>query len=186
MKNIEVEFRSIISESKFYEIEENLNDIATFLGEDDKNVFFCILENKLLKISDNVSKNSAKITLKLNEIGNGPAFEELEVYIDRKDVSTSLKIFENLGYTKYQKSFQKRKNYLYKGVTIALKYSEAWSYHIEFEIIVNEENEIPVAEYNIKQLANELGINLMTDEELKEFTNNYNKSYSYESSRYGI
>ena len=67
-------------------------------------------------------------------------------------------------------SFQKRKNYVYKGVEVALKYSEVWGHHLELEIMIADIKEKEQAEKKIREAANDLNIKLMTDEELAEFT----------------
>jgi hypothetical protein len=61
-----------------------------------------------------------------------------------------------------------------------LKYSEAWKYHVEFEIVISDESEKSKAEDAISAVANELNVELMSDDRLLEFTKGYNKSYNYE------
>ena len=80
-------------------------------------------------------------------------------------------------------SFQKRHNYLFKGVEIALKYSDVWQYHLELEILINDEDKKIVAEKRIYEVADELGVRIMTDEELKEFTKKAEEKYKKESRR---
>ena len=65
-------------------------------------------------------------------------------------------------------SFQKRNNYLYKGVEIALKFSQHWQYHLELELVVDDENKKNEAENKIREVAKKLDIHLLTEEELEE------------------
>ncbi|HWU24614.1 MAG TPA: hypothetical protein VN086_02580, partial [Candidatus Paceibacterota bacterium] len=65
---------------------------------------------------------------------------------------------------------QKRTNFIYKGVEIALKWSEDWSYHAEFEIMINNLSEKESADAQIQAVAKELSVPLMTEEEVAEFT----------------
>lgn len=174
-EKIEIEFRSIFSKKKHDELKTFLDENAKNLGPDNKNVFFFIMPDKLLKVTDNESKDSAKFTLKLNKIGKGSDFKELEVPIQRGDVDKTVKIFKKLGFDEVQESYQKRHNYEYKGVEIALKWSEVWTYHIEFEILIEDEKEKKTAEKKIKKVADELDVDLMTDEELKAFTEKIDK-----------
>ena len=60
---------------------------------------------------------------------------------------------------------------------IALKWSKTWGYHIELEILVAQSNKKEEAEKQIKQVAKELGIKLMTDAELAEFTKKADEDY---------
>lgn len=80
-------------------------------------------------------------------------------------------MFNNLKLPgKSMRAWQERHNYLYKGVEIAVKYSEYWEHHVEMEIVVDKAENTLKAEEQIKEEANELGVKLMTDEEIKIFT----------------
>lgn len=169
MKNIEIEFRSIFSKERYDSLLNFLLIHAKHLGQDDKNVFFYLLDEKLLKISDNISRKNAKVTLKLGAIGKSSSFEEIEFFINRSDVLVAKKLFENLGYKNPQESFQKRINFSYKGIEIALKYSKAWGYHAELEKLVHCNSHKISAEKDIRQIADELNIYLLSDAELLNF-----------------
>lgn len=132
---------------------------------------FFIMPDKLLKVVNNISKNNAKLVLKLNKIGKGSNFEEIEIPIERKYINDFVKVLTTIGFTdNIMHSFQKRKNYVYKGVEVALKYSEVWGHHLELEIMIADIKEKEQAEKKIREAANDLNIKLMTDEELAEFT----------------
>lgn len=175
--NIEVELRSIFDESKYKELEEFLTKNAKDLGEDDKDVYFFILPDKLIKAVDNISKNTAKIVLKLNKIGEGSGFEEIEIPIQRESVEKAVKLFMSLGLNEIQRSFQKRHNYQYKEAEIALKYSETWGYHLELELLVESKDKVSEAEKKLHSLAEELGVKVMTDQELRDFTQKKDAEY---------
>ncbi len=170
MPNIELEYRALVNEAEYHKLIAFLDGNATDLGEDDKNVFFFILPGKLLKVVDNQSTNSAKIVLKLNRIGQGSDFEEIEIPIDPDQVEKSVHMFKSLGFTEVQQSFQKRHNYKFKGVELAVKYSENWQYHVELEILLSDREQQAEAEKRIHAVAAELGLKIMTDDELKELT----------------
>ena len=168
--NIEVEFRSIFDNDKHRELAEFLGVNAESLGDDDKDVYFFIFPDKLLKVVNNVSKKTAKLVLKLTKIGQGSAFEEIEVPIEQSDVDKAVRIFTSLGCDNVMRSYQQRHNYLYKGIELALKYSDHWGYHLELEIMISDPRDKEAAEEKINAIASELGVHIMTDEELKEFT----------------
>jgi len=170
MSQYEIEFRSMFSKEKYDQLQAFLSANAQDLGQDDKDVYFFILPNKLLKVVSNISKNSAKLVLKLNKIGEGSSFKEIEIPFNPQEFESLASIFKELGFNKAMRSFQKRHNYNYKGVEIALKYSEDWGYHSELEIVVSSEDKIKDCEEKILFVANELGIRIMSDQELKEFT----------------
>jgi len=174
-KSIEIEFWAMFDEAKYNQLGDLLNSVAQDLGEDDKNVYFFILPAKLLKVSNNISKQTAKITLKLEKIGKGNAFEELEIPISPDEVDKSVHLFKELGFDYIVESFQKRHNYLYEGVELALKYSKDWGYHLELEIVVDDESKKDAAIAMIKRVAEKLKVTLMTNEELLEFTKKFEK-----------
>ncbi|HKM20278.1 MAG TPA: CYTH domain-containing protein [Candidatus Dojkabacteria bacterium] len=168
MAKIEVEYRSICSEEDYNRIMNFLLENGEDLGEDDKDSSFYILDKKLLKVVKNISKNSAKISLKLQEVGDGSGQEEFEYEIPIESVETAKEVFKHLGFTERIDSYQKRHNFIYKGIEFAVKYSKDWSYHIEMEILIDSEDERAEAERKIEDVAKELGIKLMTDEEQKK------------------
>ncbi len=178
MPKIEIEFRSIIDKSRYNELKKFLARNAKDLGEDNKDVAFFIIPDKLLKVVNNISKKSAEIVFKANKIGNGSSFKETHIFINQNDIDKAIEIFKVLGITdNIMCSFQKRHNYLYKSVEIALKYSGHWGYHLELEIMINNLKDKIKAEEKIKKVADELGIHLMTDKELKEFTQKAEMEY---------
>ena len=65
---------------------------------------------------------------------------------------------------------QKRTNYEYKGVEISLKWSEDWGYHAEFEIMVSDLSEKVSADIHIAEVAKDLSVTLMTEQEVKTFS----------------
>jgi len=136
-KNIEIEFRARFNADKYKELKKLLDARAKNLGEDDKDVYFFIFPDKLLKVVNNVSKKNAGIVLKLNKIGKGSAFEEIVVPIEQKYITEAVRIFTKMKLTdNSMRSFQKRQNYFYKGAELALKYSDVWGHHLELEKVI--------------------------------------------------
>lgn len=77
-------------------------------------------------------------------------------------------------------SFQKRHDYLYRGVDLALKYSDIWKHHLELEVMIDNQKKKAKAEKGIQEVADELGVRLMTDQELADFTRKAEKKYQKE------
>lgn len=169
VKQIEIEHRARFSKEEYDRLLSFFEQKGKDLGQDDKNVYFFTFPDKLLKVTDNVSKGTAKITGKLGRIGEGSGFEEIEFLISREDVDKAVYLFKKFGFDKVHDSFQTRHNFEYKGVEIALKYSEMWGYHIELEIIIDDESKKDEADRQIISVAEELGVTLMTEEDLRIF-----------------
>ncbi len=167
---IELEFRSMFSKETYDAVKKFLDSHAECLGQDDKDCAYFIFPDRLLKVVHNVSKQDAKVSLKLNRLGEGAAFEEMEFHFAEKDFELAKKIFKNLNLgTKYLEDGQQRINYLYKGCEIALKYGKTWGYHLEIERMIPNGSLQEQTERDIRGVANELGIELMTEEDIKRF-----------------
>jgi adenylate cyclase class IV len=163
----------MFSREKYDEVKAFLDARAECLGEDDKDVAYFIFSDRLLKVVHNMSKGDAKISLKLNRIGEGAAFEEMEFHFSENDFELAKKIFHNLKLpAKCKEEAQQRINYAYKGCEIALKYGETWGYHLEIEKMIVDVREQEVAEQEIRAIASELGVALMTEDELRRFVAN--------------
>ena len=177
-KQIEIELRSVFDRKKHNELKEFLGKNAEDLGEDDKDVFFFLLPDKITKATHNISKKTAKIVIKLNRIGRGTSdFEEIEIPINPSDFDKAVKLFSALPFDQIQNSYQKRHNYLLDGVEIALKWTESWGYHMELEIVVDDVAKREEAENKIRKVAEKLGVQIMSEEELKDFTKKIDENY---------
>lgn len=169
-KNIEIEFRSIITKEDYNRVGRYLKINAVDLGVDDKDVYFFILKDKLFKVVNNVNKKTAKIVLKLTKIGHGTHFEEIEINIKQVDFEKATGMFKKLDFSdKIMRTYQKRHNFDLNGVEVALKWSEIWGYHIELEKIIHNIKSKALAEEKIKTVADELKIKLMSEKELRDF-----------------
>ena len=178
VKNIEVEVRAVFDELKYNELKDFLNQNGEDLGQDDKDVYFFLLPTKVVKAVNNISKGTAKIVMKLTRVDKGGNdTEELEIFIDPKDFDKSVKLFSELAFDEVQRAFQLRRNYMYKGVELALKYSDSWGYHLELEIMIAAKTEQLDAEQKLHEVANELGVKIMTPDEQKVFAENIDKKY---------
>ncbi len=171
IKQIEVEFRALLTPGQFTELEKFLQANGQDLGEDNKELTFFLLPGKLLKVVKATTTKTAKISLKLGRFGQGHGFEELEISIKPEEVERAIQMFDRLGYKEYQKTLNQRHNYLYQGVEFALKVGDqnTWDHHLEMEILASNSAEQSAAEEKIKNLANELKIKLMTNDDLAVF-----------------
>lgn len=168
---LEIEFRARFDKEKYDALKAFLDERAENLGKDNKDCYYYIFPDKLLKLVNNLSRKTAKLSLKLNRIGDGAAFPEMEFHFPSEEFDNARRLLDGLNLpVKVIHGPQERVNYRYKNCEIALKYSDAWGYHMEIEQVVSSESEQAVAEAQIRQIAEELGVQLMSEEELKEFT----------------
>jgi len=177
-KQIEVELRCVFDKKKYESLKKFLDNHAVDLGEDNKDVWFFLLPDRFAKVTKNISKGTAKITVKLNRPGRrGSDFEEIEYSIDPDDFDKAVKLFSNLPFNERQNSYQRRHNYLYKGVELALKFTESWGYHLELEILIHDLTQQKEAERKVYQVANELGVHILSEQELDRITKRIDKEY---------
>jgi len=167
----EIEHRAVLTEAEHSALEAALTSRAQLLGTDDKKVGYYIFPDKLLKVVHNISRGDAKLSLKLTALGEGSAFKELEVPFAEGSIETMKEICDLI--TCPQQVIwgtQKRTNYELEGVEIALKWSEDWGHHVEFEIVVPDLAEKDAADERIKDVAQSLAVTLMTEEEVAAFS----------------
>lgn len=170
---IEIEKRGLLTEEKYLEVKAFLHNNAEDLGEDDKDVLYYIYDDKLMKIVNNLSHGNAKISLKMNKLGDGIATKEIEVSFDSKKFSDMEEIVNVIASPKQViKGLQKRHNFLYEECEIAMKWSKDYGYHFEIEIITDKEEEVEILEKKIDITGQKLGITFMSNEEIREFQRN--------------
>jgi adenylate cyclase class IV len=171
---IEIEMRARFDKDAHDVLVERLTNDGDDLGQDNKHIHFFVLPDQLLKVTDNQSAGTAKITLKDSKIGQGAAFGETEFPIARGDVPKAVQLFAALGFEDDRhEAFNFRRNFLFRGVEIAVKWSEAWGYHAEFERVLPDDAPAAArdeATTEIIDVAAELGVTLMTEDELAAFT----------------
>ncbi|MFE3775513.1 hypothetical protein [Streptomyces sp. NPDC059122] len=171
---IEIEMRARFGKETRDQLVDRLRRDGKDLGPDDKHIYFYVLPDQLLKVTDNTAAGTAKITLKGSKIGQGAAFAETEFAIAPADVGAAVKLFNALGFEEeMHEASNLRHNFRFDGVEIAVKWSEAWGYHAEFEVLLDGDAPDAArteAAAKITDVANELGVTLMTEQELAEFT----------------
>lgn len=167
---IEVEFRARFSRDEYDRLKTLLDVHAENLGPDDKRSIYYIFKDRLLKIVHNISKKDAKISLKMNRLGEGSAFKEIEVHFSENDFDAMKELADHLDLpASVADESQQRINYIYKGCEIALKYGKTWGYHLEIEKMIPDTSIQDQTEKEIKAVADELGLHLMSEQEIVDF-----------------
>ncbi|MEP7103317.1 MAG: CYTH domain-containing protein [Candidatus Dojkabacteria bacterium] len=173
---VKLELRGQLEEIKFNEVKARLSKESSKEWPDDREVAFFIIPNINLKVTKYLSKNTAKIVYK-NALSSEVLAEELSIPINPEDFEGTVRIFTELGYTNVQRSNQKRTNYLYKDVIIALKYSEDWKYHFEIERIIKPEERGDIVRDTMESIATELGLIVMSSEEINNLIVKVNQEH---------
>ena len=117
--------------------------------------------------------------MKLGRVSESDSFEEIEFYLDYNQRKQGERLMESFSPKDIQTVYQFRDNYQYKGIDIAIKYTQSWGFHLELEKIIQNESEKEMAESEIRNLANELGCTIMTTTEVKEYTQKMDTGHNY-------
>lgn len=177
MSNFEVELRGQLSHQDF-------NRVKTFLDansngvKDNKLTYFFVTQKIILKVTDEISKDKAKITIKVGDETEN-ILEEYEINIPRKSIPNAVKLFKTLGYSKINRVEQKRINYKYKGSHISLKHTPDWGLHFEVETKAKNKEEAAEKKLELFKICKELGIFPMTPKEIKNKIKQINKSHNF-------
>lgn len=167
---VEIEYRSLITEDDFLRLRKFLGENAKLLGEDNKDTVFYIWPDKVIKVANNESTGKAKIALKPGRMYKQAFFHETELTVLPDEVEKAKQFCKGLEPEKVMEAYQFRTNYLFKGVEIALKYTESFGFHLEFEIMVDDVAKKEEAENVIRSAAEELGVSILTDQQLAVVT----------------
>lgn len=167
--NREIELRGLLEKEQYSNLIKKLDDLGYAHEEDDKLSYFFERETGIFKLNDEVSKNQAKISLKIGDEEKN-SLEEYEVVVDRKYFNDLLLIFQKLGFTKFNIVDQKRINFHLKDldVELALKHSPSFQYHFEIEYLgekIKSEDEI---KGYLKEVCKKFEIVPLTEEELAQ------------------
>ncbi|MCL5016131.1 MAG: hypothetical protein M1312_00740 [Patescibacteria group bacterium] len=168
--SIELEYRACISEKDFLRLKDFLVKNGTTLENDNKDTYFFIWEDKVIKVVSNPTTKKAKMSLKPGRIGKQSHFNEAEITLATDQVDRAVQFCRNLKPDDTQFVYQFRTNYSYKGVEIALKYTQSWGFHAELEMMLERIEEKDEADKKIKDVADELGLRIMSDDELASYT----------------
>lgn len=168
-RRIEVEHRARYDKKEHSRLRSFLRRQARSLGHDDQEVFFYASPSVLYKAVKNISHNTAKLVLKKNRIEKASSFDEIEIAISPQDIKKANELLKTIPQVKpYHDSIQ-RENYRWRGVEVALKYGQTWGYHAELEILISTRRDLARANKKIQQVANALGIKLMTTNNVAKF-----------------
>lgn len=158
-KNHEVELRGLLSEKQHDALRTDLISKGYSYSEDDKVSYFFVWDKGVFKLNDEVSQNRSKISLKIGDEVKG-SLREYEVVFDRESLEGMLHIFSELGFRKFHKVDQKRKNFILNDldVEIALKYTPDFQHHFEIEYIGDQFEEIDEIKAYLRGVCEKFGI----------------------------
>lgn len=168
---IEVEKRGVLAEAAYAALPEKLRALgAEDLGNNDTDTIFYVTDDAQIKLQIRSSKQQAKIAWKSGGLDGASSRTEIEVGVNFTDTAAAEQLIDVLLPTARKvPTAQKRHDFKLADLSIALKYSDHWSYHIEIDEVVETQAEVAAALTRIEQLAGQLDVTLFTTEEEKQF-----------------
>lgn len=162
MKNIEVELRSFIDESKYHELINFFDQKAKFLKEDSQITHYFTGDHDL-----RIQKNNffSKIWMKKWEL-HDESREEIEIKFDKEDFEKLQQLFLSLWYGVEITWIRKRLQFDREGIEVSLDYTKWYGYIIELEILTTDLEKDEALEAIRKKFA-ELEIAITPKEEFK-------------------
>lgn len=145
-----------------------LIDYSTFLSGEE-------MENRRRDIRLRVTNGQPEIVVKLGFWGGNEQREEISVLTHKGTFYNLVKIFNAMGYGKGMLCVRNSLVYNYKGVEFALVEIPGHSYTYEAEKVVSSEDKKTKAMEEIKEVCEELGLSLYTDEAFFSFVKTLNE-----------
>lgn len=164
---IEVEKRAVLDRAKYQSMGNALiAQGAVDDGSNDTESVFYVEKDWQLKVQHLVSQQKAKIAWKSGGLDGAAVRKEVEILIHPEDFDSAKEVIAAIASSAdvYPTS-QKRHDYILDGISIAVKYSDDWGYHMELDMVVENERQATVALSRITELAGRLGVQLLTPDE---------------------
>ncbi len=171
MKNIEVEVRSFIDESKYHQLIDFFEQHAKFLKEDSQVTHYFTGDHDL-----RIQKNNffSKIWMKKWQIHDDHR-EELEIKFDKENFEKLQQLFLNLWYEIEITWLRKRLQFDWDGIDVSLDFTKWYGYIIELEILTTDLEKDEALDVLRKKFA-ELEIPITPKEEFKKKYERYKQN----------
>lgn len=163
MKNIEVEVRAFIDESRYHQLIDFFEQKAKFLKEDSQVTHYFTWDHDL-----RIQKNNffSKIWMKKWQLHDDYR-EETEIKFDKDDFEKLEQLFINLWYAIEITWLRKRLQFDRDGIEVSLDYTTWYGYIIELEILTTDLEKDEALELLRKKFS-ELEIPITPKEEFKK------------------
>jgi adenylate cyclase class IV len=157
-RTIEVELRGLLASDEHDRLIERLTREGADFEVDDKDTYFFNFPAGILKVCDESSKDSGKISLKLGDEAHG-ALDETEIQISREDAPRAIHLLSKLGYGDPHHVPQKRTNYFLGSATLSVKYTPEFGHHFELEgDLLDSEARIELEKQRLQEICHAYGL----------------------------
>ncbi len=179
--DFEIELRGRMTDKKFKEIRDFLDKNGKFKAEKNR-VFYDYstfipgegLRGRTKDFRVRETNGQTEVILKLGNWQGSDRREELSVMTAKNSTETLLKIFGEMGFTKAIKGIRHTLAYDYKDIEIALVEVPGHSYYFEAEIVASPKSDHDEVHNRIKQILDELGLEMFSEEGFHEYIDQLN------------
>lgn len=181
MAKVEVEYRGLLTEKKFAELNKFLNKNGKFLGEKDRfSAIYSPRGKETLRVVRSpidlkirITNKKTELVLKYGRWSGKDARKEFLFPIDSKKFEEMTDFLKILGY--YYGVLQATKTYLYKykSIEFALVKVPRWGYYFEAEIVTNPAS-VATADKKIMDTCKELNLEVLNDKDFLKLLESLN------------
>lgn len=125
---------------------------------------FYVYEDKVIKVAHKIQSQTAKIVAK-PRLNDTHSYPETELTIDPSELDQAYRLCELAGTSQLFESLIIRHDFRYHDVEFALKYSKRWGYHVEAELVIDQQADAAKANETIALVCQELSIALLSPAE---------------------
>lgn len=169
--NIEVERRAVVDQDTWQALSKTLKTSgAEDLDDDDTETTFYLTDTWQAKVQRRLAPGGeAKIAWKSGGNDGAAQRKEIEVPIDVAHIGEANQLVAALApQAKVFETLQRRHDYRLDGVGIAVKHSDDWGYHVEFDMVIEDDARAAEAIRQIEAVADKLGVRLLSADEEKQ------------------
>jgi adenylate cyclase class IV len=167
---VESEFESAITQVKAEKLLDFLNQNGILVISDKQQIHTFFYQNKKVKLINHVSHLGAKVVQEYTEGKKG--YIPLEVEINPVQINDMIEIFSGMPFEDYSLSQQNKSTYLYGSLKIGLtQFEDETSRNIQVEVIINSKHDAEKTLADLESLNQELKMQLLSVDEIKEFYN---------------
>ncbi len=180
-KNIEIELRGPLSESRYGELADFLENNGEFI-KDKKRVLIDYstfikgqeLEGRTKDIRLRATNGIPEIIIKLGEWKGSDQRKELSIKTEPGTFDTLVQIYAALGYGKGMLCVRDIKVYRYRDAEFALCQVPGHSYYFEAEKLINNMDEKDKIKRELETICDELELKRFTDEQYFDYIRKVN------------
>ncbi|MFA6519991.1 MAG: hypothetical protein WCT44_00080 [Candidatus Paceibacterota bacterium] len=182
-KDIEVEVRGVLNEDKYNNAKNLFKEKAVFKENKDRILidYSTFLEGQGIRdrqkdIRVRVTNGIPEVVVKLGSWGGSESRRELSFKGKEGEFETLVEIFGQLGFTKGTLAKRDAIVYDYKNVEFALVKTPGGHYYFEAEKMAHGQEDFAKVENEIREVCQELGLNVIDKEGFFKFIDELNKT----------